>query len=162
MSEMQKQVADPVPNPQGSGPSAEQVAEWQASIKPADREFCAWVAFQADAQRKGGDVCRAAASTLVAVLALFFAGYVAFLRLAPPATPSARLITLLPLVPWTVAGGALVWYMLPQEWTSVPGDGDGIRREYLRFVVRRKRNLWRIAGVVLGGMALAFYVFVRY
>jgi hypothetical protein len=130
----------------------------QASVLPADPELSRWVAFYGTVEQKGAELCRNAAASLVPVVALLFAGFVAFLRVSDVSGSLRgwrRELMITPLIVWATAGGVLVWHLLPSEWASVPADGFGIRREYRAFVKRRTRALRRIGFAVLFGIALA-------
>jgi hypothetical protein len=127
-------------------------------VQPADPDLSRWVAFYATVEQKGAELCRNAAASLVPVVALLFAGFVAFLRVSDV---SGNLkgwrheLMILPLIVWAAAGAVLVWHLLPSEWASVPADGFGIRRDYRAFVKKRRRALHRIGFAVLLGIALA-------
>ncbi len=163
MSEMQNEVHGSGERASPGGSSAKTgVDDLQRHLKPADPEFSAWCAFARDSQKKGAEVCRAAASTLVAITAVLFAGYIAFMRVSiVDVNAVARATLLSPLIAWAIAGGALVWFILPHEWSAVPAAGNEVQREFNAFVKRRTRWLRGIGGVILTGVVTAIYVFAK-
>lgn len=145
--------------PEASGPSApteEQLAEWQKSVKPADSSTSAWIDFMAETERKSADLCRSAATALIPVVALLFAGFVAFLRVSDVGLHGWRRdLAISALLIWAFAGAALGWFLLPSEWSAIAADGAGIKKAFLKFVNRRKRQLRFVGGLILVGVVCA-------
>ena len=162
MSQVQEGAERAGERPVQGGPptNEEEIAALQAQVRDADPELMRWTKFRADTELRGAEMCRSAASALVPVVALLFAGFVAFLRVGDVSHGLAGMrkgLMLAPPILWACAGAGLVAYLLPQEWSSVPADGAGIKREFLRFVDSRKRRLRILGGFVLVGIACALW-----